>query len=166
MRVTLSGAARRVRVIFNPVFSNRCSPFRWLGPARYTGKDLAGLHIFVVSLDTSLEPLCKVEEMPAVDTFVLSPLVLLLAQSLRPVHPSHLSFQWNTHDFLTSTDVPALRALLANPSSSARIFVALNNGNRLSKALRIPQSRIHELDWWDEPLLRVLFSQNTPTALL
>jgi N-acyl-phosphatidylethanolamine-hydrolysing phospholipase D len=56
---------------------------------------------------------------------------------------------------LTSTDIPTLRALLANPSSSAQIFVALNNANYLSKALRTPHSRIHELDWWDERHLRV-----------
>lgn len=55
---------------------------------------------------------------------------------------------------MTSPDVPTLRALIANPSSFARIFVALNNANFLSEALRTPQSRIHELDWWDEYLLR------------
>ena len=61
----------------------------------------------------------------------------------------------HTHDLLTSTDISTLRALLANPSSSAEIFVALNNANYLSKAIRTPLSRIHELDWWDERLLRV-----------
>ncbi|KAH9042216.1 hypothetical protein EDB85DRAFT_1238467 [Lactarius pseudohatsudake] len=46
---TPPGATRGVRVIFDPVFANRCSPFQWLGPARYT--------------DTP----CKVEEIPAID---------------------------------------------------------------------------------------------------
>ncbi|KAH9003533.1 N-acyl-phosphatidylethanolamine-hydrolyzing phospholipase D [Lactarius hatsudake] len=110
---TPPGAARGVRIIFDPVFSNRCSPFQWLGPARYT--------------DTP----CKVEEIPAVDAIVLS------------------------HNHYDHTDIPTLRALLANPSSSAQIFVALNNANYLSKALRTSLSRIHELDWWDERLLRV-----------
>ena len=82
-------------------------------------------------------------------------LLFFLAQSLRPVPSSHLSFQRNIHDLLTSTDIPTLRALLANSSSSAQIFVALNNANYLSKALRTPLSRIHELDWWDERHLRV-----------
>jgi L-ascorbate metabolism protein UlaG (beta-lactamase superfamily) len=58
-------------------------------------------------------------------------------------------------DALNSTDLPTLRALLANPSSSAHIFVALNNATHLSNALTTPLSRIHELDWWDERLLRV-----------
>jgi L-ascorbate metabolism protein UlaG (beta-lactamase superfamily) len=57
--------------------------------------------------------------------------------------------------------LPTLRALLANPSSSAHIFVALNNGTYLSKALTTPLSRIHELDWWDERLLRVALPSNT-----
>lgn len=30
------GAARGVRVLFDPVFSNRCSPSQLMGPARYT----------------------------------------------------------------------------------------------------------------------------------
>ncbi|KAI9443122.1 N-acyl-phosphatidylethanolamine-hydrolyzing phospholipase D [Lactarius indigo] len=110
---TPPGAARGVRVIFDPVFSNRCSPFQWLGPARYTDAP------------------CKIEEIPAIDAIVLS------------------------HNHYDHTDIPTLRALLANPSSSAHIFVALNNANYLSKALRTPLSHIHELDWWDERLLRV-----------
>src|SRR6266851_5458884 len=58
-------------------------------------------------------------------------------------------------DALTSTDVPTLHALLANPSSSAHIFVALNNAAYLSCALCTPLPRFHELNWWDECLLQV-----------
>jgi N-acyl-phosphatidylethanolamine-hydrolysing phospholipase D len=58
-------------------------------------------------------------------------------------------------DALTSTDVPTLRRLLSNPSSSAHIFVGLNNAAHLSGALNTPLPRFHELDWWDERLLRV-----------
>ena len=58
-------------------------------------------------------------------------------------------------DALTSTDVPTLQALLANPSSSARVFVPLNNAAYLSSELNTPLPRFHELDWWDERLLRV-----------
>ena len=68
---TPPGAARGVRVIFDPVFSNRCSPFQWLGPARYTGRDLSDLPISV-SLRTSPDTPCKVEEIPTVDAIVLS----------------------------------------------------------------------------------------------
>lgn len=74
---------------------------------------------------------CKVEDVPPVDAIVLS------------------------HNHYDHTDVPTLRALLANPSSSAHIFVGLNNAGFLSRALDAPSSRIHELDWWDERLLSV-----------
>ena len=63
-------------------------------------------------------------------------------------------------DALTSTDVPTLRALLSNPSSSAQIFVGLNNAAYLSGALNTPLPRFHELDWWDERLLRVSLPSN------
>jgi L-ascorbate metabolism protein UlaG (beta-lactamase superfamily) len=38
---TPPGAARGVRIIFDPVFSKRCSPSSWVGPARFTGEALA-----------------------------------------------------------------------------------------------------------------------------
>src|SRR6266851_10178871 len=41
-------------------------------------------------------------------------------------------------DALTSTDVPTLRALLANPSSSTHIFITLNNAAYLSHVLNTP----------------------------
>ncbi|KAI9462391.1 N-acyl-phosphatidylethanolamine-hydrolyzing phospholipase D [Lactarius psammicola] len=47
------------------------------------------------------------------------------------------------------TDISTLCALPTNPSSSAHIFVALNNANYLSKALRTAHSHFHELDYWD-----------------
>ncbi|KAI0300367.1 N-acyl-phosphatidylethanolamine-hydrolyzing phospholipase D [Russula brevipes] len=115
---TPPGAERGVRIIFDPVFSNRCSPSQWLGPARFT--------------DTP----CKVEDIPAVDAIVLS------------------------HDHYDHTDIPTLHSLLANPSSSAHIFVALNNATYLSGVLNTSLTRFHELDWWDERLLHVSLPSN------
>jgi L-ascorbate metabolism protein UlaG (beta-lactamase superfamily) len=72
------GATRGVRIIFDPVFSNRCSPFQWLGPARFTGAQLAftSLSCFLVYLallmSFSSDPPCKIEDVPAVDAIVLS----------------------------------------------------------------------------------------------
>lgn len=42
------------RVLFDPVFSERCSPFSWLGPKRFT------------------EVPCQIEDIPAVDAVVIS----------------------------------------------------------------------------------------------
>ncbi|KAI0051424.1 N-acyl-phosphatidylethanolamine-hydrolyzing phospholipase D [Auriscalpium vulgare] len=110
---TPEGAARGPRIIFDPVFSNRCAPSQWIGPARYTDAP------------------CKVEEIPAVDVIILS------------------------HNHYDHTDLPTLNGILANPSSSALIFVGLNNAAHLSSALKLPLSRVHDLDWWDERLVRV-----------
>ncbi|KAH8691606.1 putative Zn-dependent hydrolase/oxidoreductase family protein [Talaromyces proteolyticus] len=43
-----------LRVLFDPVFEDRCSPLSWLGPKRYT------------------EPPCKVSEIPVIDVVVIS----------------------------------------------------------------------------------------------
>lgn len=43
-----------LRVLFDPVFEHRCSPFSWLGPQRYTPAP------------------CKVEDIPIIDAVVIS----------------------------------------------------------------------------------------------
>lgn len=74
---TPPGASRGVRVIFDPVFSNRCSPSKWFGPARFTGKTSTTKHsitltISHITLILCLDAPCKVEDIPAVDAIVLS----------------------------------------------------------------------------------------------
>ncbi|KAK0215408.1 beta-lactamase superfamily domain-containing protein [Armillaria fumosa] len=55
LRYSDSGeAGRGGRVLFDPVFSDRCSPTQFFGPKRYT------------------EPPCKIEEIPEVDAVVIS----------------------------------------------------------------------------------------------
>ncbi|KAF8506197.1 beta-lactamase superfamily domain-containing protein [Hysterangium stoloniferum] len=48
------GAARGPRILFDPVFSHRCSPFSWLGPGRYTKTP------------------CSLTDIPEVDVIVIS----------------------------------------------------------------------------------------------
>ncbi|KAG8971364.1 hypothetical protein FRC05_011126 [Tulasnella sp. 425] len=48
------GAVRGARILFDPVFSHRCSPFTFMGPARH------------------IPPPCKLEELPSVDIVVIS----------------------------------------------------------------------------------------------
>jgi L-ascorbate metabolism protein UlaG (beta-lactamase superfamily) len=43
-----------LRVLFDPVFEHRCSPFSWLGPGRFT------------------EAPCKISEIPTIDAVVIS----------------------------------------------------------------------------------------------
>jgi N-acyl-phosphatidylethanolamine-hydrolysing phospholipase D len=43
-----------LRVLFDPVFTHRCSPFSWLGPARYTPAP------------------CNIEDIPIIDAVVIS----------------------------------------------------------------------------------------------
>ncbi|KAI4133038.1 MAG: hypothetical protein LQ347_002328 [Umbilicaria vellea] len=43
-----------LRVLFDPVFSERCSPFSWMGPKRYT------------------EVPCQIEDIPTIDAVVIS----------------------------------------------------------------------------------------------
>ena len=71
------------------------------------------------------------------------------------------SFGQTADNISTSTDIPTLRSLLTKSSSSPHVFVALNNATYLSYALRTPLSRFHDLDWWEERLLRVSLPSNT-----
>ncbi|KAG8923981.1 hypothetical protein FRC01_012088, partial [Tulasnella sp. 417] len=48
------GAARGARILFDPVFSHRCSPFTFMGPARH------------------IPPPCRLEDLPSVDIVVIS----------------------------------------------------------------------------------------------
>jgi L-ascorbate metabolism protein UlaG (beta-lactamase superfamily) len=65
------------RVLFDPVFTDRCSPFSFLGPKRYT------------------EMPCQIEEIPSVDAVVIShshydhlshPTVLRIKEKFKSVH--------------------------------------------------------------------------------
>ncbi|RDB22378.1 N-acyl-phosphatidylethanolamine-hydrolyzing phospholipase D [Hypsizygus marmoreus] len=49
-----STGGRGARILFDPVFSDRCSPTQWIGPKRFTS------------------PPCKIEEIPEVDAIVIS----------------------------------------------------------------------------------------------
>ncbi|KAF5341994.1 hypothetical protein D9611_001532 [Ephemerocybe angulata] len=51
---TSSEGNRGVRILFDPVFSDRCSPMSFMGPKRYT------------------QPPCKLEELPEIDAIVIS----------------------------------------------------------------------------------------------
>ncbi|EIM81772.1 N-acyl-phosphatidylethanolamine-hydrolyzing phospholipase D [Stereum hirsutum FP-91666 SS1] len=113
---TPPNATRGPRIIFDPVFSNRCSPVQWGGgPPRFTDAP------------------CKIEDVPDVDMIVLS------------------------HNHYDHTDLPTLRSL-CNPTSRStapHVFVPLSNGHLMQSSLSLPASRVHEMDWWDERLVKL-----------
>ncbi|KAL7411469.1 beta-lactamase superfamily domain-containing protein [Mrakia frigida] len=74
------GAARGVRVLFDPVFSNRCSPSQLMGPARYTPapaqvEDLPLFDLLVLSHNhydhLDLPTLSKIARLPSPPHIVL-----------------------------------------------------------------------------------------------
>lgn len=60
------------RILFDPVFSDRCSPSQHIGPKRYT----RAYHLYSSSQLTDphrcAEPPCKIQEIPEVDVVVIS----------------------------------------------------------------------------------------------
>lgn len=54
-----------------------------------------------------------------------------------------------------STDIHTLLSLVNNEDSSAHIFIGLNNAADLASQLNLSLSRVHELDWWDERIVKV-----------
>ncbi|WPG99765.1 Hypothetical protein R9X50_00258400 [Acrodontium crateriforme] len=83
-----------LRVLFDPVFTDRCSPFSWMGPKRYT------------------EAPCQLDDIPFVDAVVIShnhydhlslPTVLQLAQK----NPNaHFFVPLGNKDWFSNTSIP------------------------------------------------------------
>lgn len=92
---TLPGTeGRGARVLFDPVFSQRCSPSQWVGPKRVTN------------------PPFKLEELPHVDCVVIS------HNHVRPSSPhSELSILIKLHDDISTT---TLMSRLSSTSTSPK----------------------------------------------
>ncbi|KAG8764581.1 hypothetical protein FRC19_004307 [Serendipita sp. 401] len=89
---TPEGAQRGARILFDPVFSNRCSPFSFMGPARYT------------------RPPCSMESIPDVDVVVISHnhydhMDTPTLSTLRDVHNPHFFAPLNNEDTFVSVDI-------------------------------------------------------------
>lgn len=65
------GHTRGVRILFDPVFSNRCSPSQYMGPKRYTRTFSSFLHKCLV-FSSIIAPPCTIEEIPEIDAVVIS----------------------------------------------------------------------------------------------
>ncbi|CAG8563925.1 16840_t:CDS:2, partial [Acaulospora colombiana] len=139
------GATRGPRILYDPVMSHRCSPFSFMGPARYTSKLNVGLMKEFVHQPDYLGPPCTMEEIPEIDIVVIS------------------------HNHYDHMDTPTLSTLLRN--HNPHFFAPLNN-DATFQSVGIDPSRFHCLDWWDDrevtvelPLASVQPSETTPKAM-
>ncbi|BFZ65165.1 hypothetical protein YB2330_006328 [Saitoella coloradoensis] len=98
--------SRGLRILFDPVFSDRCSPFTFMGPKRYT------------------PPPCPISAIPTPDAVVIS---------------------HNHYDHLDLATITHLR-----DATSCQFFVPLGLGGWFLHTADVPETRIQELDWWEE----------------
>ena len=69
-----SETGRGVRILFDPVFSDRCSPSQWMGPKRFTRMCLF-MYIPPSHFLFSAPP-CKIEDILEIDAVVISVILL------------------------------------------------------------------------------------------
>ncbi|KIO15313.1 hypothetical protein M407DRAFT_104216, partial [Tulasnella calospora MUT 4182] len=91
-----AGATRGARILFDPVFSHRCGPYTFLGPARH------------------IAPPCKLEDLPSIDIVVIShnhydhldtPSITTLDKLFRP----HFFAPLNNEAYFKCNNVPEER---------------------------------------------------------
>ncbi|CBF83345.1 putative Zn-dependent hydrolase/oxidoreductase family protein [Aspergillus nidulans FGSC A4] len=104
-----------LRVLFDPVFEDRCSPFSWLGPKRYT------------------EPPCQIMDIPTIDAVVISHnhydhLSLPTVREIHKRHPNcHFFVPLGNKEWFDKTGIPNAteldwwdeRDILLSPTKSA-----------------------------------------------
>lgn len=116
-----------MRVLFDPVFENRCSPFTWLGPARFTPAP------------------CKIEDIPIIDAVIISHnhydhLSLPTVTAIAKKHPNAVFFaplgnkKWfeasgikNSHE-MDWWDLRELKLVKTNASGSSKNSVDSSAG--------------------------------------
>ncbi|PLN85735.1 Metallo-hydrolase/oxidoreductase [Aspergillus taichungensis] len=122
-----------LRVLFDPVFEDRCSPVSWLGPKRYT------------------EMPCEVSDLPAIDAVVISHnhydhLSYPTIKEIAKAHPNCHFFaplgnkQWFTSSGIhnmTELDWWDQRDISLSPSSGSKVEVGNSAGNPPSSATDI-----------------------------
>ncbi|KAL2854972.1 beta-lactamase superfamily domain-containing protein [Aspergillus pseudoustus] len=88
-----------LRVLFDPVFEDRCSPLSWLGPKRYT------------------EPPCQIADIPIIDAVVISHnhydhLSLPTVKDIHKRHPNcHFFVPLGNKDWFIETGIPNVTEL-------------------------------------------------------
>ncbi|KAF7326807.1 Zn-dependent hydrolase oxidoreductase family [Mycena sanguinolenta] len=119
-----TAGVRGARILFDPVFSDRCSPTQWFGPEAlhpYVAAILTGGRCSILTLDEAAP--CALEDVPEIDAVVIS------------------------HNHYDHMDTTSLQHLLAR-TSAPHVFAPLGN-EPYFHSLGVPASRVHCLDWWD-----------------
>jgi N-acyl-phosphatidylethanolamine-hydrolysing phospholipase D len=106
------GAVRGPRILFDPVFSHRCSPTQHIGPARYTKAP------------------CKIEDIPEVDAIVISHnhydhLDTHTIKTLTKLQKPHIFAPLGNDTYFKSTGVPTTNAHCLDWWDSRNITVSL-----------------------------------------
>ncbi|KAL4794616.1 beta-lactamase superfamily domain-containing protein [Aspergillus venezuelensis] len=119
-----------LRVLFDPVFEDRCSPFSWLGPKRYT------------------PPPCAIKDIPIIDAVVISHnhydhLSLPTVQDIQKRHPNvHFFVPLGNKEWFDKTGIPNAteldwwdeRDVLLSPSQPTTQVEKTNDDNTLKPA--------------------------------
>ncbi|KAG6829661.1 hypothetical protein H0H92_003904 [Tricholoma furcatifolium] len=127
---------RGARILFDPVFSDRCSPSQWVGPKRFTREFLA-YNLSIGRTNNFLEPPCKLEEIPEIDAVVISHNHYDQYASKNPL---------DTHTI----------SILSKRPRIPHFFAPLGNRS-FFKAFDIPDDHVHIMDWWDVKRLKASF---------
>ncbi|KIM24485.1 hypothetical protein M408DRAFT_331734 [Serendipita vermifera MAFF 305830] len=120
------GAARGPRVLFDPVFSHRCSPSAYIGPGRYT------------------KPPCPIESIPDVDAVVISHnhydhLDEPTITTLRKQHDPHFFVPLNNDAIMASLGIAPTHTHILDWWENREVSVELptESGGKVTANLRL-----------------------------
>lgn len=144
----LSSQGQPVRVLFDPIFSQRCSPTQVAGPIR------------------SYAAPCAISSLPPVDLVVISHnhydhLDYETIRQLWAANQDRIRFvvPLGNKEWFIGANASSSEADLERTATSSTSWSWTSAGSGVMNAtttsnLAIPPERVTELDWWDEVLLR------------
>ncbi|KAH0580277.1 hypothetical protein H2248_001791 [Termitomyces sp. 'cryptogamus'] len=139
---------RGARILFDPVFGNRCSPSQWINPKRYR------------------QPPCKIEETPEVnsdiDQFPLNTSTSTLFSSSVSITTMTSVCCLSLIDlFLLQLLLPVLTRIRSESSPNVLTFHISSPHLEMaftSQSFNIPDNHVHIMDWWDTKCVEVSVS--------
>ncbi|KAG8926455.1 hypothetical protein FRC02_008873 [Tulasnella sp. 418] len=109
---TPEGSTRGARILFDPVFSHRCSPSQYIGPARYT------------------RPPCAMEDIPPFEIIVISHnhydhLDTNTIKTLERIHKPHIFAPLGNDAYFKSLNIPEERTHILDWWDTRHVTIAL-----------------------------------------